>query len=137
MDLAELDTVSLAEAGAVMQVRHPVTDAPLATADGHALTLTLAGRDSERYRRLERAATNRRLKSARRGTVTAEEIEAEALDMLVGCTLAWSGIVIDGQALDCTPENVRRAYTRLPWLREQADAFVADRGNFSKASQAT
>lgn len=138
MDLATLDMAN-AESGAVMTVRHPVSDAVLEGTDGQAITITLAGSDSERFRKVQRASTNRRLKtqSSRRGQVTSEELEADSLETLAACTISWRGLVVDGEALECNAANARKAYKRLPWLKEQVDAFVGDRANFLKASPST
>lgn len=134
LDLGSLDTRAASEEGAVMAVVHPVTGQPLTQEDGAAVTITLAGMDGDRFRKAQRAATDRRLKSPRRANVTAEDIERDGIETLAACTLAWTGLVLDGETLDCTVPNARKAYQRLPWLREQVDAFIGDRANFLKVS---
>lgn len=138
MDLSTFGSVASAEEGAVMNVCHPATGAELRTADDKPITITLASADSERVRRVTRRATNRRLQQARggRATVTAEALEAEGLNALIAATIAWDGIALSDGPLALSDENARRVYTELPWLREQADTFIADRGNYSKSSQA-
>jgi hypothetical protein len=135
-DLNALDTVKAAEEGFVLEVRHPATGAVLSNGDGTSVTLTLGGMDSRRAKTVERGALNRRLKqnSGRRSTVTAEDIEADALEVLAAITLGWSGFIVDGAAIECTPENAKRVYRQWPWLREQAQAAAEDRSNFLKAS---
>ena len=135
MDLSTLDTSATAEAGAAMEVVHPTTGAALLQDDGAPITVTLAGEDSDRYRKAERRASNRRLATAasgRRVRATAEALESDRLDLLVACTIDWDGIGFDGGEKACTPDNVRAAYQKLPWLREQAEAFIMDRANFLK-----
>ena len=72
-------------------------------------------------------------------TMTAEEIETEALDVLVACTKAWHTgdkpelEMIEGEWLACTPENVRRVYEELTWMKEQIDQEIGDRNNFLPA----
>lgn len=136
LDLSTLDTLKAAEDGMTLEVRHPTTGAVLSNGDGRAVALILAGADSERSKRAERAATNRRLKMAgrRSATITAEELEADALEVLAACTLGWSGFAVNGQELECTPANAKQLYGQYPWLREQADAFRSDRANFLKSS---
>jgi len=135
LDLTLLDIVP---EGSKMELTHPVTGAVLTQTDGRAVSITLAGEDSEGYRHARRAATNRRLKSqqsGRRLQVSAEELENDALEMLVGCTVAWDGISLGDQAdLPFSSDNARVIYKRLPWLREQAEAFIGDRANFMKGS---
>jgi len=138
LDLSTLDISSASESGAVMQVTHPVSGAVLTFGDGKPVSLTLAGADSERFRRAQRAATNRKLRAnqaGRRVQLSAEELENDALEMIVAATIGWQGISIgaDGD-LPFTIDNARAIYKKLPWLREQADAFISDRANFLKAS---
>lgn len=135
-DLKDLDTVAAADLGSTLEIRHPTTGAVLANGDGRSVTLTLAGMDSSRAKRTERAALDRRLKQSagRRSAVTATDIDSDSLEVLASVTLSWSGFVVDGQEIECTPENAKRLYKQWPWLREQAQAFVEDRANFLKAS---
>ena len=135
MDLSKLNTSDASEAGEKMEVMHPVTGAPIL--DGTtAVSLLLAGQDSDRYRSMDRKISNKRLATSRNGQrlqLTAEGIDADNLQRLIACTLGWTGIGWDGAAKECTPENAREAYETLPWLREQAEAFISDRANFLKA----
>ncbi|MFO1126374.1 MAG: hypothetical protein U1E25_14595 [Methylocystis sp.] len=139
-DLASLDTTPAAEAGAEMKVLHPTSGAVLSQEDGQPIVITLVGEDSERFRRASRASLDRRLKRQSAGVSappSAEELENNAIETLVACTIGWSGIALDGKTLDCTPENARMIYKRLRWLREQVDAFINDRANFLKPSPST
>lgn len=136
LDLTTLDTSTAAEAGAIMTVQHPVTGAVLTQDDGSAMTITFAGEDSERYRSATRAATNRRLKaqqSGRQMQLSAEELENDALERIVACTIGWNGIGVSGEALPFSPDNARALFKKLAWLREQAEAFIGDRSRFLKA----
>lgn len=140
MDLSTLDTSTAAEQGATMEVQHPTSGAVLTQAGGAAVSILLAGQDSERFRKADRKIANRRFASTaagRRVTVTSESLEADNLERLVACTISWSGVGFDGADKECTPENAREAYKRLPWLREQAEAFIQDRANFLKAPLAS
>lgn len=137
LDLANLDTTKLSEDGATLEVRHPSTGAILSNGDGRAVTIVLAGMDSNRARKSERQATNRRLKASGRGRglgLTGDDLDNDALDLLAACTLAWSGFDLEGQPLECNPDNARKLYRQFPWLREQAQQFVEDRSNFLRVS---
>jgi hypothetical protein len=96
------------------------------------------GSDSEAYRKVKDANTNRRLKAGQRGRIieiSAEQLEAEETEVLVACTIAWSdNFVIFGEKLPCTPVNARKVY-RIPMIREQVEAWIKDRGNFLKPSK--
>jgi hypothetical protein len=130
MDLAKLDTTTAAEAGADLHLLHPVTGDPLVDdVTGDDVVLTLAGMDSPRYRDHVRKITNKRM-AQRRQKLSAEDVEADGLDLIVAMTLGWRNIELDGKPLACTPANARILYERAPWAREQADAFIGDRAHF-------
>lgn len=136
MDLSKLDTTAAAETGAKLEVAHPATGARLLQDDNTPVTVTLAGQDSDRFKKADRKISNRRLATSASGQrlkLTAEGIDSDSLERLVACTISWSGIGWGGGEKECTPENAREAYTKLPWLREQAEAFIGDRANFLKA----
>lgn len=139
LDLSTLDTVKASEDGVLLEVRHPTTGAVLENGSGGPVTLVVAGADSDRAKRAERATVNRRLKMAgrRSQSMTAEELDADALEILAACTLGWSGFALDGQELECNVQNAKRLYGQFPWLREQAESFRQDRSNFLKASSAS
>lgn len=130
MDLAQLDTSS-PSGGVAMEVKHPTTGDVLKDGE-EPVTITLVGADSQQYRDVQRSFQNARLRDARK-PVTAEQLETQATATLAACTLGWSGIELDGQKLDCTVPNAKRLYARLPWLREQVDAFISERANFLPA----
>ena len=133
MDLSSLDTRKTADDGAEMQLRHPGTDAVLTQDDGKAITITLAGSDSDRYQRAQRAQANRRLNAGVRRKLTIEELESDTVELLVACTIKWDGIKVGGKVLDCTTDNARKLYRDYQWIREQANAFIGERANFLKA----
>jgi hypothetical protein len=120
---------------AIMQVKHPVTDAPLMENE-KPVTISFVSEDSERFRGKRRQVINRRLRNRKNSqvTYTAELAESDALDALCDATVAWEGIGLDGEELPCSPENAKKVFRRLPWLVEQADLFVTDRANFLRAS---
>ena len=112
---------------------------PLADADGSMNYVDLYSPDSEIARRHQRKIANGRLAQRRRIKVTAEEIEADAVDLLVALTAGWGSIDKDGQAKqddDFSTELARSIYAdpANSEFRSQIDEFLADRANFSKAS---
>ena len=137
-DLSEMNLSRSADEGAVMTLYHPVNGEPIIDdTTGQPWTITLAGQDSERFRKATQANTNRRLsmRRGRPGQITAQELDNEALELLVACTLSWSGITLELQPLAFEPNNVRKVYRDFPWVREQVDAFIGDRANFSTPSR--
>ena len=126
-DLTNLDTSETAETGAVLEVLHPTENTPLG------IKITLAGADSDLYRKTVNKNINKRVQRIKPGQsmpFTAEEQEESGLNLLATCTLAWEGVVVDGAEIPCNKENAKELYRRFPWIREQVDVFVGDRANF-------
>lgn len=133
LDLSRYDIKAVAQWGAGMVVHLP-DGTPASGGGGRLVTITLAGMDSDTYGRAERAVRDRLLQRAggavRGAPISAEPQDAESIELLVACTLAWDGIGDAGGPLPCTPDNARRLYRDFPFLREQVDRFIADRKNF-------
>lgn len=81
----------------------------------------------------------RRVMLDRRGqmkgrALTPEEMDAEAAEFLGAVTAGWHLRGLSGAKLDVpfTQTNAAELYAErgLLWVRDQADAFVAQRGNF-------
>jgi hypothetical protein len=124
------------EQSAVMTVRHIATGQPLLDKEGKPITLTLAGKDSDRFRVAQEEQREFRLRKALQTgqeRPTLADVRAETIDLIAACTISWT-IMVDGEPYPCTRDNVREVYRRLPWLVDQADAFISDRANFLKAS---
>lgn len=120
-----------------MVIVHPVTRQPLRDAEGQEAYIELHSGDSEIARKHQRAVTRRRLAMRGRGKIAAEELEAEAVELLAVLTAGWHLLDFNGGTIDVpfSPENARELYSAnaLSWIREQVDEFTADRANFSKA----
>lgn len=126
-DLSKLDTSEAAETGAVLDVLHPTENTPLG------IKITLAGADSDIYRKTINKSVNKRVQRMKPGQsmpFTAEEQEESGITLLAACTLSWEGVLVDGQELPCDKENAKALYRRFPWIREQVDQFIGDRANF-------
>lgn len=131
MDLTTLDTRSAANEGAVIEILHPITEQPVG------VQIVILGADSDAYQtalRQQQDSRMRRLQRRNALSLTLEEIEESQLDLLVACVKDWSGVVMAGKELACTPENVREvlAHPGLRWIREQIDRAIGDRANFLK-----
>lgn len=95
------------------------------------IRINVVGPDSDLYRKVDSRIKNANLLAAqRRGKITAEVLDAGGLDLLVGVTVGWEGVVFSGQPLEFTEENVRQVYTDFRFIREQVDEFVGQRANF-------
>lgn len=132
LDLANLDTVKVSDEGADMELRHPATRAVICNEAGDPITIRLVGTDSTIYRKAQAAITNRKLAQNKRNVkITAEELEADGLELLAKCTVNWHhDLAVDGAPLEFSVDNARKLYRRFPWIREQAEEFVNERANF-------
>ena len=129
MDVKQYDVVTAAEDGATLTLRDPVS--------GEALdaTITLVGSDSERYRQAQSEEQSKLLKRKQSGErLDAEEWREQACRILARATISWENVEEGGQTLDCSEANARHIYRAYPWVREQVDAFVAQRANFLATS---
>ena len=107
IDLADFD-IERAETGEVMEVMFPGSNPPVPLAEnGEVIALTLRGTDSGAYRAVRRSLVKRRQDASARngGTVPSEIIEGESLEIVVACTVAWDGIVMDGVPVEFTPSK--------------------------------
>jgi len=134
-DIYDFETTDTAD----MPVRNPKTGKQMMLPGGKdPVTITLAGRDSEIYRRVSRDLVNKRVEAARAAGAadvqqSDEDLENEALDLLSALTVNWNGITANKEPYPFSNENARKLYERLPWLREEVDRFVGNRANFMKA----
>ncbi len=139
MDLAKYKNA--AEQGAVMEVRDPAGDVMYKDDGTTPVTITLAGTESKRWRKAEDSIGDKRLERAGTRNNTAAKSMQEARNdrafLLAAVTLAWDGIVVDGQVLECTPKNAKDLYTQYDFITTQVDAFLAERKNFLPVSSAS
>ena len=129
MDLDKLDTTEAAEAGVWMPVLHPGNNTPLM--DGETpCQILVVGTDSSRFRKAQRAAADRRIRGGRFRFASAEEQEADTLELLSSCTLDWQAIDMDGAPFPYSKANAKTLYARFGWIRDQVDRYIGDRANF-------
>lgn len=156
LDLDALNTTNASNAGAEIQLLHPITQAPTG------IFIRLLGKDSDAFRDHMKHTVNQRIRkeafAARRNKnlepMTAEQTEAEAIELLALCTLGWrsttpekkdaQGNVIApateqpvirhrGEDLPFNANNAMRIYRELLWVRRQIDEAIGDLENFMKA----
>ena len=108
---------------------HPVSGEPLLNGDGSQMSITIHGPYSARYKKINHEQQNRRLIKAQRSggklNLTAEEIEASSLEIIVKCVEGWN-VTLDKDLEAFSEEKVRDVFTALPWVREQVDAAFGD-----------
>jgi hypothetical protein len=128
IDLAALDTAAGGEQGFELQLTNPGTDVALD------ITINVLGADSDPVVEVERELARKRgkaIEKARRLRVgSPEELEADAIELLVAATIGWKNVELDGTPLTFTKDNARLLYRRFRWIREQVDQAIQDRRNF-------
>lgn len=130
-DLAKLDTKPQAEVGAPMALRHPGSNAIILLPSGKPFEIMLLGMDSKIAKQQIAKNTNARLAMGNRLKLKSEDLEAEAIELLVALTTGWpEDVVFDGEPFPYSPVNARMLYKTYPWAKEQADQFIADRANY-------
>jgi hypothetical protein len=153
VDLADLDTIAASDKGARIAILHPTTKEPFG------LFIQLLGKHSTTFRELVKERINNRIKresmAAKRGKTldprSAEEVEAEAIEMLAACTVGWETEIYEGegkerkikeikptmrfdkQDLPFNHQNAIIIYTRFLFIREQVDNAIGDLENFIQA----
>lgn len=135
-DLDLIDTKTRSEAGVAMPVK-ALDGTPLVNSKGEPVELIVKGPDSADYIRLVRAQIKKRM--ARSGVPTEEqtaEDEADLVELLVSVTLGWNGVLEKGKkdALAFSADACRKLYQGFPVIRDQVDAFISSRANFTLAS---
>ena len=124
--------------GSVMTLRHPATDEVISDDKGKPMTITLVGTDSDQHRKeVERRFSElQRNKGRKAQSVDLDDAEQKAVELLTCCTVDCH-IVFDGKAVALADIGKIYAEPKLRWLREQAEACVADRANFINSSKAS
>lgn len=123
-----------------MEVLDPRTNQPYRAKDGSGRTayVDVYSSDSNIARKHNMAIQRRRIAMRGRVKITPEELEAEAVELLVALTAGWLLIAPNGEVIDLpfTAENAREVYSdrSMLWLRNAVDEFSSDRANFSQAS---
>lgn len=117
-----------------VEIVHPATGEVLTNdEDGSPMTITVHGPYSSTYKAINHAQQNKRLAKAQRMggkmNLTAEELEANSMDLLVKCTVGWN-ITLDKKKEKFSQDAARKVYTELPWIREQVDAAFGDTRSF-------
>ena len=96
------------------------------------ITITVCGQDSRQYSEATSALARKRM--ARKGKdPTLSSMEADGIELLVRCTIGWSGIKENGEYLAFNEENCKKIYRDYKWIREQVDTAIMDRSLFLKS----
>ncbi len=122
-DIAALDTSTLAEKGAALNLRHPGTYEELG------VKIWLQGADANSYRSVVRRQIDEQIAQSK-ADLTAAELEDRHIERLVAVTKEWENVTYHGAALELSPGNAEQLYREQIWIREQVTQFVEDRSHF-------
>lgn len=130
-----VDTLTLADSGVDMPIRHVVTKQPIIVGDV-TMALTLLGHDSAIYRQVQRDLANKNLAAQQNETEPKlRDTTEDNIEILVRCTVGWKGFFERGTrtAINFTKDGAREFYRKYPPVREQAFDFITSRANFMRA----
>ena len=117
-----------------LELTNPVTEETLLGDDGEPVWIELYSADSDIFRSAVRAYGNKKLQKGSKKQ-TLEEIEQTASKILAQATRAWSdNLIVNGVHPECSPKEAEKLYEEYTWIREQADGFANERGNFLKSA---
>ena len=140
-DLATLDTRAACDVPAEIELKHPATNEPLG------MFISLLGKDSTPYKTAVKALRNAAFKKAglaqRKGQkvelTTADDIDANSIDLVVAATIGWrdgvnskATFTIDGAEVAFSAQTAKAFYERFDWAKEQVDEYIEDLENFMK-----
>lgn len=104
--------------------------------------IKVLGAHSDAYRGRVRAMADEQLRQQATGKSappqTLDAMEKKNLDALVAATVDWrvgdsNKVELDGEELECGPDNARKVYERLLPVREQVAEAINDLANFMTA----
>ena len=131
MDLSQILPQDQLEQPAVLHLTHPVHGHELFNGD-IPMTISLLGGEStiakQEIKKRAQRQLNSRLKSE-----SIDALMANNVQFLAKLTMGWTGMSENGEPIELTLETAIDTYTKHQWIREQVDAFISDRANFTKA----
>lgn len=131
MDIANFipttDTVDI-------ELKNPATDEVMTNEDGSPMVITMYLPHSKKYKEIRHEQTNRRIKRSqqkKKQDITAQEIEAETIELLVKTTAGWNITYKEGQP-DFSEEIATEVYNKAPFIMDQLFEGVAEAEVFTK-----
>jgi nucleoside 2-deoxyribosyltransferase len=139
-DLDDMDTTTLSERGVAFQImRLDRPSEPLRNRDGSAVTITVLGPDSAKYRHHQSLAVRKRVEEAAASgsgilTQDSDESLTQAITLMASITTEWTFKNAANEPIPCTHEAAVALYTQFPAIRDQIDQKVSRRSNFLRVS---
>lgn len=95
------------------------------------VTITMAGRYSSRYRRIDAEIKKRPFKGKK---LTQGSFEDEATEKVIACAMAWEGFEDNGVPIEMTRQNLAALFSGCEWVLNACAEAMNDPSNFSKRS---
>ena len=138
----DLSNLKVQEEGKRLDLRHPATGEVLTydekenddgTKEFKTMYLIIGSSDSAAYKKIQRKIIDRRLKQQQRfrsSKISTAYLEEEAIICLADVTYGGN-VFINGKEVAITPGAAAiDLYKEFPWIKEQANDFLEDRGSF-------
>ena len=125
--LPKTDTVDV-------EIKNPIDNTPLTNADGSVMTITVYLPHSKAYKEVKHEQTNRRIQAAQKKggkPVTAQEIEAELIDLLVKTTVSWNVTWKEKHLTKADTATVKEVYETATFIVDQIFEGVAEADLFT------
>jgi len=124
-----MDISSIAPKSRTVDITHPVTGEPVG------IKFVLLPDSDEKVKKAKRVIQNRQLQS-RKLNITAEQLEANSLDLLVAAIDSWEwtgDAEFRGEKPEFTAANVRTVLRDVDWIRKQVDRELGNEEAFFEA----
>ena len=118
----------------VIEIKDPTTNEVMTNEDGSPMTITMHLPHSKVSKDVRHELTNRRIaRSSQKNKqlITSQEIEAEAVEILVKVTADWD-ITYKGEKPKFSPSLAEEIYTVAPFIADQLDRGVEEAKVFTK-----
>lgn len=127
IDVDKLSPLDKAEQGAWMLVYHPVTGDLLTyeTPEGETkpCRMKYLGADSKKIRKMQHKYNNALVKAAAMGRAS-DEVEDRNLELAIAACVDMEGFGSEGRLWPYNETYVKSLHEKLPWLVDQAIAFI-------------
>lgn len=117
---------------------HGIDDMPLYytnnEGDEVAVTITVAGTNSRKFREIESRQRKRRIKPR---DLTGSRLHEDGIEKVAFCTIRWQGILNNGEEVRCDFENARVLYREVPHVYNQLVEAMGEAERFFDQTSTT
>lgn len=126
MDLSNYNLKANAEKGFDVEIKNPVDESDTD------IIISVVGSDSSIHRNATIAAmVDFPLPDEGTTREKAEAVTRRSAAVMAACVVGWSGIEIEGETVDFTPEKALEIFSQYDWISDQVSQAVKNRENFT------